>query len=601
MTATMPMTARVKVSGSDLTPAWYRDLRSIRIERSLGVIGRATLRFSDDAYEHSGSSQFVLGKRVTISLGDEPGPRTGKSRSGQLFTGDVTGVSIEQPRHGQSDLVVIVDDPTYKLTLGTAVKTYLKMTYTDVVTKVVSAAGLSPDVQSVGSPVHDYLLRAGSAMSFINSVAERIGYVWWFDDGKFTFKPSGTSVGEVRVTLGADLTEFAVRASGLRPSAVKVSGWDSANQQTLVGDADTSASWDGTQPKILASFLKPQTALGAAPTVTPDPTPGSSAEAADAATAVFRDAFAASVVARGRCYAHADIKPGTKIYVEGAGPAVGNYLVTEVQHDYTEDGFFTRFVAGPNRPTGFVDTLARPAPDPGLHATGLVMATVTNNKDPDNLGRVKVRYNDIGDQVESTWARVVTSSGGKDRGVVFMPEVNDEVLLGFEHGDIRRPIVLGSLFSKKNALPEATKLFDTKGLVDYRRITSRKGHVIELADAQAATAQHILLHLGSGKEAHKLRLGADSATFEVPDGIPLTIKSGKAKFELSKTGDVTIEGTNITIKATGSLKLQGAQGDIKSQGPLNIQGAMLAVKASGVGSVEASGPLNLKGAMVAIN
>jgi uncharacterized protein involved in type VI secretion and phage assembly len=176
--------------------------------------------------------------------------------------------------------------------------------------------------------------------------------------------------------------------------------------------------------------------------------------------------------------------------------------------------------------------------------------------------------------------------------------VDDEVLVGFEGNDARRPVVLGALFSKKNTLPEASTLIGGAGTVDYRRITSRKGYVLEFADGTEPAKQHILLTVG----AHKLRLGADEATLEVASGKPITIKAGNAKFAISNSGDVTIEGVNVTIKASATLKLETqAQGDIKSSGPLNIQGAVLSVKGTGTATVEASGPLALKGAMVAIN
>jgi uncharacterized protein YjlB len=137
------------------------------------------------------------------------------------------------------------------------------------------------------------------------------------------------------------------------------------------------------------------------------------------------------------------------------------------------------------------------------------------------------------------------------------------------------------------------------GAVDYRRITSRKNHILEIADGNDPGTQHILLVLGTA--AHRLRLGADRFDVEVGSGKPVTIKAGSAKFDINASGDVTIEGANITINATMALKLEGGTQATLKGVQTAVQGTQVDVKADGVGNVQASGPLTLKGAMVAIN
>jgi len=293
------------------------------------------------------------------------------------------------------------------------------------------------------------------------------------------------------------------------------------------------------------------------------------------------------------------VKPGSTIGVRNAGPASGNYLVSAVEHTYDHNGFNTRFTAGSRRPSGLVDTLGPSVPDPGFLMSSLVVAVVTDSNDPDDAGRVKVRYTGVAGEVESPWARVVSLGAGNARGAVFHPEVKDEVLVGFEHDDTRRPVVLGGLYSKRNTLPTGPK-YITDGKVNYRRITSRKNHMIELADGEQPDQQHILLLIGTA--AHKLRLGADRFDIEVAEGKPVTIKAGSAKFEISPTGDVTIEGNNVTIKAKAALDLEGgSKATLKGTAQTAVQGAQIQVKADATASVEAGGPLTLKGAMVAIN
>jgi hypothetical protein len=159
--------------------------------------------------------------------------------------------------------------------------------------------------------------------------------------------------------------------------------------------------------------------------------------------------------------------------------------------------------------------------------------------------------------------------------------------------------VIGGLFSKKNTLPTGNK-YVANGKIDYRRITSRENHIVEFGDGTAATAQHILLQLGT--KQHKLRLGADRFDIEVGTGIPLTIKAGNAMFDINAAGNITIEGKNVTIKADGNLLLQGGmKASLESNAQAAVQGAQTDVKATGVANVTAGGALALKGSTVAIN
>jgi uncharacterized protein YjlB len=140
-----------------------------------------------------------------------------------------------------------------------------------------------------------------------------------------------------------------------------------------------------------------------------------------------------------------------------------------------------------------------------------------------------------------------------------------------------------------------------EGKVNYRRIASRKNHIVEFADGEQPTQQHILLQLGTA--THKLRLGADRCDLEVAEGKGLTIKAGSAKFDISSSGDVTIEGNNITIKGTMGVTVQaGTTATLKGDVDAVVQGALEAkLKSDGIASAEASGILTLKGATVAIN
>src|SRR5262249_22667121 len=110
---------------------------------------------------------------------------------------------------------------------------------------------------------------------------------------------------------------------------------------------------------------------------------------------------------------------------------------------------------------------------------GVVIGVVTNNQDPDGLGRVKVKFPWLVDNDESNWARIASPMAGSDRGFSFLPAVQDEVLVAFEHGDFRSPYILGALWNGVDK-PPGEKKSDSKN--EKLLIKSRSQHLFILDD-----------------------------------------------------------------------------------------------------------------------
>ena len=98
--------------------------------------------------------------------------------------------------------------------------------------------------------------------------------------------------------------------------------------------------------------------------------------------------------------------------------------------------------------------LAGPAPASLPLGLSVVVGRVVNNKDTEGLGRVKVKFEWLSDLNESAWARIAAPTAGKDRGIYFLPEIDDEVLVAFAHGDVRFPYVIGSLWNGVDVPPD---------------------------------------------------------------------------------------------------------------------------------------------------
>jgi uncharacterized protein involved in type VI secretion and phage assembly len=198
----------------------------------------------------------------------------------------------------------------------------------------------------------------------------------------------------------------------------------------------------------------------------------------------------------------------------------------------------------------------------GERIYGVVVGIVTNNKDDEGMGRVKVKFPWLSDQDESWWARVATMMAGSKRGSYFLPEVNDEVLIAFEHGDVRFPYVVGALWNGKDSPPTT----NSDGQNNIRVIQSRSGHIVRLDDS-----------------------------------------SGNEKIEvIDKTGSNSItigsSDNSITITANGKVKIVGQSIEITSQTDIKVTAnTSINVNANATMDIESSAPMTIKGAIVSIN
>jgi uncharacterized protein involved in type VI secretion and phage assembly len=208
----------------------------------------------------------------------------------------------------------------------------------------------------------------------------------------------------------------------------------------------------------------------------------------------------------------------------------------------------------------------RPKSEKEWGANGLVIGIVTNNDDPQGESRVRVKLPALGDSIESAWARVVTQGAGKDRGMMFLPDVGDEVVIAFEHGDTRRPVVIGALYNGKDKpsskmltnaprgaawVVHATKdaEFDFK---EQFSITAKDKMVVEIKRGDKGSGEHSL------KTDDK---------FEIDAGTTVKIHG---------TGDVTLKSdANVNVEAGGSLKLKGATVDLEGSGPVTVKGSII--------------------------
>lgn len=206
------------------------------------------------------------------------------------------------------------------------------------------------------------------------------------------------------------------------------------------------------------------------------------------------------------------------------------------------------------------------AVEAGGYVKGVAIGIVTQNRDPDKLCRVKVRFPWAEQPRESYWARLAMPMGGKGRGLVLIPEVDDEVLVAFERGDLRFPCIVGSLWNGKDTPPAA----NDDGNNDKRLFRSRKGHQLLFDDNKNRGV--VQLGLSDGNKVLKT-VTLDDDGIRVDDGAGNKIS-------------IDSKGGSITIEAAKSLTIKAPQVTLESSGPTEVK---------------ASATLTLRGSLVNIN
>ena len=250
---------------------------------------------------------------------------------------------------------------------------------------------------------------------------------------------------------------------------------------------------------------------------------------------------------------------------------------------------------------------------------GMVLAVVSNNQDPEKLGRIRVKFHMLDQQVESDWCRLVSPYAGSGRGMQWLPEEGDEVVLAFEHGDVNFPLVLGALHHGK-ARPPMPQNKDN----NLKLIKTRSGHTLSFDDRKGQ--EFIRLIDSSGKNRIEIDVKKNSITIEAETGDlllkapkgTLTLSCKKLQITASESATLESKGTlsitstksatltsraELTLKASKAFAMESqTQGiSLKASTALKGNASQLELKSTGRGTLQATADLVVKGSRVLIN
>jgi len=509
----------------------------------------------------------LLGKSISVAV-RPVGEHVDASRAGE-FIGVVTRVTMLNSIDGVNTILINAKSPTIALDGARRNAFYREQSATDVIGAILQKYPITVGTVDSASGELKYSVQYRETdFQYVMRLAGGAGMFAFYDGREFrVVQPTSAdteelvwreTLGSFALGLGAEQSEFATQLYNY--------------EQKRNYDQDTSSLPPGRSLSDMS-----QIAPDASKEIFGDSSFSSSAHVvADAQsldTVLLRDrsrAMGRMITCVGKSIVP-NVAVGHTVRIAGLGQLEGEYLVRSVAHVLDERGRYRNTFECTPLDMAFPQAFsARPA------ITNLQTGVVVDNNDPDQLGRLKVKFPWL-ESDETPWVRFMTLHAGEERGWYALPEIDDEVLVGYEFGSPDYPIVLGALYNSE-AIPPAdgpeaennVKLFKTKG-----------GNQITLKD----------------------KSGSEQISITTKDGDnSLVLDMSGPSISITSKGDISIKGKNvkieseqeITVKAGSNAKIEASANlETKAGANYKAQGAMMAV--------EGQGPVDIKGAIIKLN
>jgi uncharacterized protein involved in type VI secretion and phage assembly len=588
----------IKVNGADTPATDDAALIDLHVSSSSGMPSQLAIRFADPDFTIVDGPRYVVGNEIEISFPDQLGTLV------KVFVGEVVSVGIDQ-RADQFDgceLTVTALDFSHRLSKTTKVRTFQNQKHSDIVSKIATESGLRAQVEATNVKF-DYLIQTTTNYAFLDEIAFRTGFEWRVEDKVLIFKPRSTTA-PITITYGEDIHRLRARFTGASEATkVTVRSWDPLTKRVVVGNqtianARSTGATGGTSDLGTGGRTKAKAFAGDLGTSSLIAT--SSDEATQIAMALGGRVATADLDVRCECLGNPKLKVGATVDIVNAGTKLsGKYYLTTVEHHFGRSGDMrTTFSTGAADSASIVDMLGRGGERVGAFGKlGMTIGIVTNNKDPDGVGRVRVKFPALSDSEESWWARVVTPGAGSSAGLMFMPQIDDEVLVGFEHGDLRRPFVLGGVWGAKAKPPTAAETFLANNKVVQWGLRTMNGTTLGIRSGDQPADKHYKVALPDGTTHY---MGSDKTEL-IAVNKSIELRSGQASILITDRGDVQIKGANIKLEATQGITIDGLTIAGKAKTSFKAEGSsVLELKGGASAKLEASGITEVKGSLVKI-
>lgn len=596
----------LKIEGESAPSELTNDILEILIEESLHLPGAFTLVFRNSSqpgqkeatfWQHQ--DRFEIGGQ--IELGFKSNATESKEykeqTEGIVLQGEITAIETHFTAGAQAPIIIRGYDTSHRLHRGRFNRSFQNMTDSDILKKIAEEVGIQTGtVDDSGAP-HDYLFQANQTnMEFLRDRAARNGFELFTQDGKLQFrKPKADE--SLKLKWLKDLNSFYVRVSSAEQvQSVEVRGWDYQQKQPIVATQSSDQVITENQygkGKDTSNVFEEKPS--APKMIVVDRPVFTTEEAETMAQALFNELEGEFIQADARAEGNPKIRPGRIVTLEDMSKYDGDYYVTETRHLFSERVYSTEFSVRGLRDNDLLSILA---PQSRLKAgETLMVGIVTDNQDPDGLGRVRVKCPTLTEDHESNWARVLGTGAGQSRGFDCLPEIDDEVLVGFEHGDIHRPYVIGGVWNGQDAPPEKVGDAIADGKVRLRTFKTRTGHTLQFIEEDGSGSQ-AGIHVSS-VYGHEIYLNDSERAIVVKTngGHTLRLSDQTQHIEMSSTGTIAMEAPRQISLTVGStqvaltpigVNIQGTQCMMQGHTQATVQGGLTNVLATGVATVQGS-------------
>jgi len=548
---------------------------SLQIEQNIGKHHRfqmsVELETGSNRYVHNiNSSKNWLGESIVVKAANKP-----------IFVGVVTNVQLHREGSDFGCIIVSGYSATYRMETAHSCFSWNDTTIGDVVKKLCEQAKVQLELNPAFKENKDYICQyEESDFDFIRRLAHQYQEWMYFDGTKLIFGKPRKLADPIRLEYGTTLSSLDIGLQTLARSEQVFSYHSGADREMQRMTPDLAYGHDKLAGDAfrasLGMFSKParQHALPRISNETELINYMGRKQAAE--TAETHYITAESQVPTLRVGSVISLYSS---FLERVGniskESLGNFIITEITHEVSQGSYYkNRFKAIP------ATIKALPSPKVRMPLAETQMATVLSNADPEGKGRVRVRMNWQTDGMQTGWVRVMTPDGGSssdvksNRGFVFIPEVGDQVLLGFRHGDPARPYVMGSLF---NGTTGGGGLEGNH----MKSLTTRSGHTIKLNDSLSSLG--ITIKDIKGNSIHIDSVGDDiiinakrNITINAGETFTVNCKNANILAEesinMNAEQDITsVSGESTSIQAGESLTEIAADSYVLSANDANVQ------------------------------
>lgn len=576
----MPAVTVVRIDGRQLPVEILDRVVDVEVIRRLNEIGSCRVRIIDDELELE--SEYQLGTSLEVRTTYSDDIEFGEEHT--LFSGEITGITRELLSDRTAHHVIDAHDLAHRLRRTIDPMTFENYDDQRAITDLLKNSGLTAKLE-MPRVERPYRMTLTTPLDAVSELCRRNGCNWFVDGKEFHVRPiHKPRQGPTDLSWGDQLRRFDAKLSTVgRIKSVQTRSWDSAEQKSIIGKSKPAERAVSTpsatdDDKLAANTWRSPGVLNGSSGL-----PVSQKDADALAQAELNLATVDQI--RGRGEAMGPLKPtvlGSELNLKDIGNDwSGKYAVTGLEYRLSQSEWRTIFTVGATTDVHLGDLTLGPTTSPTAISPGLTIGKVTNQSHPDEFPgeiRVRVKLPSVsGEELESNWARLLGAGAGAGRGQLIVPEIDDEVVVAFENGDIHRPIVIGSLWSPKAKAPESAKQMVKDRKVVRREEKSRNGHLIAFNDVDHDESGIVVQSAEEMKvvmEKKKLLIDSNKKELTIVGG-------GGSKIVIDKDGNIELTGNKVTINSDADFMLTSKK--------------KVTVEAMGAAAVDGKGKVTIAG------